>query len=54
MVVVITCHTAGCCNEGLPISVQTDGPVDFAVCGGCEAIVADVTQTPDPAPGGAA
>lgn len=38
-----TCHTPGCGNEAIPITMEWDGtPLDFCVCGPCGQPITDL------------
>lgn len=48
--VVITCHTRGCENDGIPIELQAPEDSTF-VCGPCEQPITDVVPAEtEPAP----
>lgn len=42
---VVTCHTAGCENEGISIPVLMVEGTGIAVCGVCSCIIEDVDLT---------
>jgi hypothetical protein len=37
----VTCHTPGCENEGVPLTLPC---VDKVVCGPCKAVITDVKE----------
>jgi hypothetical protein len=41
----VTCHTAGCPNDGIGIVVQAILPDCFCVCGGCGNEITDKVST---------
>lgn len=46
--VTITCHTAGCDNNGIPITIDTTA--DSYFCGVCGNQITDIQTQPEPAP----
>ena len=55
--VTVTCHTAGCGNEGagveMPAGAELDGewqPIGSYVCGVCGQTIEDVEGVPEPEP----
>jgi hypothetical protein len=40
---IVTCHTDGCQNEDIPITISADAENPKIVCGPCAHFITDVT-----------